>query len=83
MLLPYFERTEATQSAFLERRYGLNREQFEPVLDEFYSLHGWDPRSGWPTRQRLTELDMEDMHEPMVEGASKAKESDQGVERPG
>ena len=73
-VLPYFERLEAVQSPFLERRYGLDREQFKPVLDEFYALHGWDPQSGWPTRERLAELGMGDVYEPMVEGAAKAKE---------
>ena len=67
-VLPYFERTELYQSRFLDRRYGLDREQFKPVLDEFYTLHGWDTETGRPTRERLRELDMEDVHEPMVDG---------------
>ena len=67
-VLPYFERTELYQSRFLDRRYGLDREQFKPVLDEFYTLHGWDTETGWPTRERLRELDMEDVYEPMVDG---------------
>ena len=74
MLLPYFERLEATQSPFLNERYGLDREQFKPVMDEFYSLHGWDPQSGQPTRERLAKLDMREVYAPMVEGAAKAKE---------
>ena len=73
-LLPYFERPEFSKSPFLDKRYGLDREQFEPVVDEFYTLHGWDTEKGWPTRERLAELDMGDVHEPMVEGAAKAKE---------
>jgi aldehyde:ferredoxin oxidoreductase len=56
MVLPYFEQTELVQSPFLDRRYGLDRAQFRPVMDEFYALHGWDPESGWPTRERLREL---------------------------
>ena len=77
MLLPYFEGTETSQNPFLEKRYGLDREQFKPVLDEFYALCGWDPGTGWPTRERLTELDLVDVYEPMVEGAKKAKEASQ------
>jgi len=53
----------------LKKRYGLEREQFKPVVDEFYALHGWDAESGWPTRERLRELDLEDVYEPMVAGA--------------
>jgi aldehyde:ferredoxin oxidoreductase len=41
-VLPYFEETELHQNVYLDRRYGLDREQFEPVLDAFYRLQGWD-----------------------------------------
>lgn len=71
-VLPYFERTEPYQNPFLDRRYGLDRELFEPVLDEFYALHRWDTRTGWPTRERLGELGMADLYEPMVDGAARA-----------
>ena len=73
MVVPYFEETELYQSPFLEKRYGLDRERFKPVMDEFYALHGWDAENGWPTRERLRELDMEDVYVPMVEGAAKAR----------
>ena len=72
MVLPYFEQTELYQSPFLEKRYALDRDQFKPVVDEFYALHGWDAERGWPTRERLRELGMEDVYEPMVAGASMA-----------
>jgi len=74
MVLPYFERIEWGQSPFLGEQYGLDREQFKPVMDEYYALHGWDPESGWPTRECLRELDLTDVYEPMVEGASRARE---------
>jgi aldehyde:ferredoxin oxidoreductase len=70
MVLPYFEQTELYQNPFLDRRYGLDRERFRPVMDEFYALHGWDVKDGWPTRERLRELDLEDLYEPMLAGAS-------------
>jgi len=76
MVLPYFEQTELYQSPFLDKRYGLDREQFAPVVDEFYALHGWDVESGWPTRHRLRELDLEILYEPMIAGASRAGEVD-------
>jgi len=72
LVLPYFEQTELYQSPFLEKRYALDREQFKPVVDEFYALHGWDAERGWPTRERLRELDMGDVYEPMVAGAAMA-----------
>jgi hypothetical protein len=74
MVLPYFEQMELFQSPFLDKRYGLDREQFKPVMDEFYALHGWDVERGWPTRERLHELDLADLYEPMVDGAAKARE---------
>ena len=60
-ILPYFEETELHQNVYLDRRYGLDREQFGPVLDEFYRLHGWDTERGWPTPERLRELGMPDV----------------------
>jgi aldehyde:ferredoxin oxidoreductase len=75
MVLPYFEQRELYQSPFLAERYGLDREHFKPVLDEFYRLHGWEAENGWPTRQRLRELDMEDAYRPMVSGAVRTRES--------
>jgi aldehyde:ferredoxin oxidoreductase len=74
MLLPYFESVDAVQSPFLDRRHGLDRDQFQPVMDEFYALHGWD-EDGRPTRKALDDLGMADVYEPMVEGAAKARES--------
>jgi aldehyde:ferredoxin oxidoreductase len=56
MVLPYFEQTELVQSPFLDRRHSLDREQFRPVMDEFYRLHGWDIQSGQPTQEGLREL---------------------------
>lgn len=41
-------------------------------MDEFYALHGWDIEGGWPTRERLRELGLEDVYEPMIEGAMRA-----------
>jgi aldehyde:ferredoxin oxidoreductase len=75
MALPYFEQPELYQSPYLNRRHGLDREQFEPVVDEFYELHGWDKQKGWPTRERLRDLDMERVYAPMIEGAAKAAEA--------
>jgi aldehyde:ferredoxin oxidoreductase len=73
MVLPYFERSELYQSPFLDRRHAVDREQFKPVVDEFYTLHGWDTERGWPTQERLRELGLGDVYEPMVDGAEGIK----------
>ena len=70
LVLPYFERTETAANPLLGERRGLDREQFRPVLDEFYRLHGCDPATGWPTQERLSELGMADVYEPMIAGAT-------------
>jgi aldehyde:ferredoxin oxidoreductase len=69
-VLPYFEEPELHQSPYLDRRHGLNRRQFAPVLDEFYTLYGWDTERGWPTEQHLTELGLADVYQPMLDGAA-------------
>jgi aldehyde:ferredoxin oxidoreductase len=71
--LPYFQGTEWHQNPYLDKRYGLDREQFEPVLDAFYRLHGWDTERGWPTAQRLRELGMAGMYADMIDGAARAR----------
>jgi aldehyde:ferredoxin oxidoreductase len=62
MILPYFEEPELNQSPLLDRRHGLDREQFDSVVSEFYGLHGWDVNSGQPTHESLVEYGLEDPH---------------------
>lgn len=38
----------------------LRKEDWDKMLDEYYSLRGWDPSTGWPTRETLTRLDLEE-----------------------
>ncbi len=35
----------------------------EPMLDKYYRLRGWDPQSGWPTREKIRELGLDDVNE--------------------
>ncbi len=67
MVLPFFERPEALTSPFLGERVGLDRDQFRPVLDRLYSLLGWDPETGWPTRDKLEALGLAELYAPMVD----------------
>jgi aldehyde:ferredoxin oxidoreductase len=38
-----------------------DREGYERMLEEFYSLWGWDPKSGLPTRSCLQELGLDEI----------------------
>jgi aldehyde:ferredoxin oxidoreductase len=31
------------------------------MLDRFYELNGWDKKTGWPTRQGLKELGLDEV----------------------
>jgi aldehyde:ferredoxin oxidoreductase len=74
LVLPSFEYLENWQNPMLDRRYGLDREQFKPVMDDYYRFRGWDVDSGWPTREHLDEVGLTEVYEPMVEGALQARE---------
>jgi aldehyde:ferredoxin oxidoreductase len=74
-VLPAFEYLENWTNPLLGQRYALDRELFKPVMDEYYQYQGWDVETGWPTPERLAELGMPDVHEAMVKGARRAKES--------
>lgn len=37
----------------------LHKEEWDQMLDRYYSLHGWDLRTGWPLPQRLHDLELE------------------------
>jgi aldehyde:ferredoxin oxidoreductase len=68
MVLPYFEEAELYPNPLVGKRLGLDRQQFKPVMDQFYRLHGWDAETAMPTPERLCQLDLDDVYQPMIEG---------------
>jgi hypothetical protein len=74
-VLPSFEYLENWTNPLLGERQALDREQFLSVMDDYYTLHGWDVETGWPTKERLAELGMPGVYDPMVGGAARAKAS--------
>jgi aldehyde:ferredoxin oxidoreductase len=38
----------------------LKREDWDKMLDEYYTLHGWDPLTSWPMKEKLVELDLKE-----------------------
>ena len=45
----------------------LSREGFEDMKNEYYQLRGWDGATGLLTRDKLMELDLQDLIEPLKE----------------
>jgi aldehyde:ferredoxin oxidoreductase len=77
-VLPAYEYPENWTNPLLGERHALDREQFKPVMDDYYRCQGWDPETGWPTEERLAELGMPDVYGPMVEGAKRCREQEAG-----
>jgi aldehyde:ferredoxin oxidoreductase len=47
----------------------LMKADWDRLLDEYYTLSGWDPKTSWPTRERLEELGLgEIVHKLMKMG---------------
>ena len=73
-VIPAFEYKENWVNPELGTRMALDREQFLPLMDEYYRLRGWDVETGWPTPERLAHLDLDDVHTAMAAGAKDAQE---------
>jgi aldehyde:ferredoxin oxidoreductase len=39
----------------------VNREAFEKMLDEYYQIVGWDKKTGVPTKEKRTELGIQNL----------------------
>jgi aldehyde:ferredoxin oxidoreductase len=37
------------------------------MLDEYYRLRGWDVSTGWPTKEKLRELGLEEIIEQLYQ----------------
>ena len=74
-ILPSFEYPENWVNPILGERHALDRQRFAPVMDEYYTLRGWDAATGWPTPSSLQALGLAEVYEPMVAGARKARET--------
>ncbi len=47
----------------------LDREKFEAMKDEYYTLRGWDVKTGIPTREKLEELDLKDVADEVLKNS--------------
>lgn len=72
-ILPAYEYEENWANPELGVRKALDRAQMGTLMDEYYQLVGWDQRTGWPTRERLSALDLDGIYDDMVSGAKAAE----------
>jgi aldehyde:ferredoxin oxidoreductase len=42
-----------------------SRDELDKMLNEYYQLHGWDKETGFPMRNNLEELELEDVAEQL------------------
>jgi aldehyde:ferredoxin oxidoreductase len=55
-VIPHFQWPEKTDGTHLSA----DANEFRELLDRYYDLRGWDRVRGWPTRQKLLELGLEE-----------------------
>ncbi len=65
-VIPYFEQVETWVNPFLEGPQKLDRERFAILMDEYYTLRGWDVETGRPTRAKLEELGLSDVADDLA-----------------
>ena len=57
-VIPYFQKTEHLTNPLIGSRVGMEADKFKQVLDEYYKLRGWDPKTGIPERKTLEEFQL-------------------------
>lgn len=58
-IIPYLQRPEGAASPFLGKPMALDAARFGSLLGEYYALRGWDPVTGRPTADTLSDLGMD------------------------
>jgi len=57
-IIPYFSTEENRINPAIGKPVAMDPESFRTILDEYYRLRGWDPKTGRPEKKRLEELDL-------------------------
>jgi aldehyde:ferredoxin oxidoreductase len=60
-VIPFFKEPDWTKGI------SIDEPRFIKLLDEYYSLRGWDIERGWPRRSKLEQLDLEDVADSLEE----------------
>jgi len=55
------------------RSHRITREEWEWLLDGYYDERGWDLEQGWPTRSKLSELELGDIADDLVKNGYELK----------
>jgi aldehyde:ferredoxin oxidoreductase len=54
-ILPFFKRPDGSGGI------SIDKDEFAILVDHYYQQRGWDKQTGWPTRSKLIELDLQDV----------------------
>ena len=55
-IIPYLETPENYVNPLIGEKQSLDAAKFRHLMDELYTLRGWDVKSGWPTEEKLRDL---------------------------
>jgi aldehyde:ferredoxin oxidoreductase len=64
-VIPYFEQPDFQPKA--NTPHTLDANKFRHLMDRYYERRGWDKHTGWPTREKLEELDLKDVADELEE----------------
>jgi aldehyde:ferredoxin oxidoreductase len=67
-VIPYFELEEYMVNPFLGAKQSMDGDKFLELLDRYYELRAWDSQTGWPTRAKLLELELDDVAQRLYPG---------------
>jgi aldehyde:ferredoxin oxidoreductase len=54
-ILPFYKRPDGSKGI------SIDEDEFAIMVDHYYEQRGWDKVTGWPTRSKLLELDLQDV----------------------
>jgi aldehyde:ferredoxin oxidoreductase len=55
----------------------LKKADWDKMLDEYYGLHGWDPMTSWPTKNKLKEIGLHECIEKLDQAKKASKRGDE------
>jgi aldehyde:ferredoxin oxidoreductase len=65
--IPEKEFSKPVSRGSMKGKYGVSREQLEQMKDEYYTLRGWDLKTGVPLHQTLVDCGLDDIADDLAE----------------